>query len=179
MDTDHLLVLMERAVDQRRLLIENLILKEEYASRYGFPQIVGEGPALEEVSLALQRAAPTDTTVLLLGESGTGKELFARALHHLSPRRDGPFLAINCAAIPEHLLENELFGHEKGAFTGAGWSQDRQAGNGQSGDGAARRNRRAAAVTSVEATSGSSRTFVRARRRYRHPQGGCADHLRH
>ncbi len=118
-DTDHLLVLMERAVDRRRLLIENLILKEEYASRYGFPRIVGEGPALEEVSLALQRAAPTDTTVLLLGESGTGKELFARALHHLSPRRDGPFLAINCAAIPEHLLENELFGHEKGAFTGA------------------------------------------------------------
>ena len=118
-DTDHLLVLMERAVDRRRLLIENLILKEEYASRYGFPRIVGEGPALAEVSLALQRAAPTDTSVLLLGESGTGKELFARALHHLSPRRDGPFLAINCAAIPEHLLENELFGHEKGAFTGA------------------------------------------------------------
>ena len=118
-DTDHLLVLMERAVDQRRLLIENLILKEEYASRYGFPRIVGEGPALKEVSLALQRAAPTDTSVLLLGESGTGKELFARALHHLSLRRDGPFLAINCAAIPEHLLENELFGHEKGAFTGA------------------------------------------------------------
>ena len=118
-DTDHLLVLMERAIDQRRLLIENLILKEEYASRYGFPRIVGEGPALKEVSLALQRAAPTDTSVLLLGESGTGKELFARALHHLSPRRDGPFLAINCAAIPEHLLENELFGHEKGAFTGA------------------------------------------------------------
>jgi len=118
-DTDHLLVLMERAVGQRRLLIENLILKEEYATRYGFPQIIGEAPALQEVSLSLQRAAPTDTTVLLLGESGTGKELFARALHHLSPRREGPFLAINCAAIPEHLLENELFGHEKGAFTGA------------------------------------------------------------
>jgi DNA-binding NtrC family response regulator len=118
-DTDHLLVLMERAVDQRRLLIENLILKEEYASRFGFPQIIGEDPALEKVSLALQRAAPTDTTVLLQGESGTGKELFARALHQLSPRREGPFLAINCAAIPEHLLENELFGHEKGAFTGA------------------------------------------------------------
>ena len=110
---------MERAIDQRRLLIENLILKEEYASRYGFPQIIGEDRALQEVSLSLQRAAPTDTTVLLLGESGTGKELFARALHQLSPRRKGPFLAINCAAIPEHLLENELFGHEKGAFTGA------------------------------------------------------------
>lgn len=118
-DTDHLLVLMERAVSQRRLLTENLILKEEYAARHGFPQIIGEDPALEEVSLNLQRAAASDTTVLLLGESGTGKELFARALHHVSPRRDGPFLAINCAAIPEQLLENELFGHEKGAFTGA------------------------------------------------------------
>jgi DNA-binding NtrC family response regulator len=118
-DTDHLLVLTERAIEQRRLLMENLILKEEYAARYGFPRIIGEDPALEEVSRAIQRAAASDTTVLLMGESGTGKELFARALHHLSPRRGGPFLAINCAAIPEPLLENELFGHEKGAFTGA------------------------------------------------------------
>ncbi len=118
-DTDHLLLLMERAVEQRRLLLENLVLKEEYAARYGFPQIIGEDPALLEVSRALQRAATSDTTVLLLGESGTGKELFARALHQLSQRRKGPFLAINCAAIPGELLENELFGHEKGAYTGA------------------------------------------------------------
>ena len=118
-DTDHLLVLMERAVGQRRLLTENLILKEEYAARYGFPQIIGEDPALEKVSLDLQRAAGSDTTVLLLGESGTGKELFARALHQLSPRASGPFIPINCAAIPGELLENELFGHEKGAYTGA------------------------------------------------------------
>ncbi|HEY7699457.1 MAG TPA: sigma-54 dependent transcriptional regulator [Vicinamibacteria bacterium] len=118
-DTDHLLLLMERAVEQRRLLLENLVLKEEYAARYGFPQIIGEDPALLEVSRALQRAATSDATVLLLGESGTGKELFARALHQLSQRRKGPFLAINCAAIPGELLENELFGHEKGAYTGA------------------------------------------------------------
>jgi DNA-binding NtrC family response regulator len=118
-DTDHLLVLTERAVEQRRLRMENILLKEAYASRYGFPQIIGEDRTLEEVSRAIQRAAVADTTVLLTGESGTGKELFARALHHLSPRREGPFLAINCAAIPEPLLENELFGHEKGAFTGA------------------------------------------------------------
>ena len=118
-DTDHLLVLMERAVGQRRLLTENLVLKEEYAARYGFPQIIGEDPALEKVSLDLQRAAGSDATVLLLGESGTGKELFARALHQLSPRASGPFIPINCAAIPGELLENELFGHEKGAFTGA------------------------------------------------------------
>jgi DNA-binding NtrC family response regulator len=118
-DIDHLLVLVERAGEQRRLRLENLILREEYAARYGFPQIIGEDRSLKEVSLAVQRAAPTDTTVLLLGESGTGKEVFARALHHLSRRREGPFLAINCAAIPEPLLENELFGHEKGAYTGA------------------------------------------------------------
>jgi DNA-binding NtrC family response regulator len=118
-DTDHLLLLMERAVEQRRLLLENLVLKEEYAARYGFPQIIGEDPALLEVSRALQRAATSDAIVLLLGESGTGKELFARALHQLSQRRNGPFIAINCAAIPFELLENELFGHEKGAYTGA------------------------------------------------------------
>jgi DNA-binding NtrC family response regulator len=118
-DIDHLLVLVERAIEQRRLLLENLLLKEEFAARYGFPQIIGEEASIQEASRALQRASPTDATVLLLGESGTGKELFARACHHLSPRRGGPFVAINCAAIPEPLLENELFGHEKGAFTGA------------------------------------------------------------
>jgi DNA-binding NtrC family response regulator len=118
-DPDHLLLMVERALTQRRMATENLILKEELAQRRGAPQIVGEDPQLKQVSLALHRAAATDTTVLLEGESGTGKELFARALHALSPRADGPFVAINCAAIPETLLETELFGHEKGAFTGA------------------------------------------------------------
>jgi DNA-binding NtrC family response regulator len=118
-DPDHLLLMVERALLQRRMATENLILKEELAQRRGAPQIVGEDPQLKQVSLALHRAAATDTTVLLEGESGTGKELFARALHALSPRADGPFVAINCAAIPETLLETELFGHEKGAFTGA------------------------------------------------------------
>ena len=118
-DPDHLLLMVERALAQRRLSTENILLKEELASRRGAPHIVGEDPRLKQVSLALQRAAGTDTTMLLEGESGTGKELFARALHALSPRADGPFVAINCAAIPETLLETELFGHEKGAFTGA------------------------------------------------------------
>jgi DNA-binding NtrC family response regulator len=118
-DPDHLLLMVERALAQRRLATENVILKEELAARRGAPQIIGEDPRLKQVSVALQRAAGTDTTVLLEGESGTGKELFARTLHALSPRADGPFVAINCAAIPETLLETELFGHEKGAFTGA------------------------------------------------------------
>ena len=118
-DTDHLLLLLERAVDRRRLLTDYVLLREEYQRRFGLPRVLGEDPALKETMLAVQRAAGTDTTVLLLGESGTGKELMSRALHQLSPRAKGPFVAINCAAIPEALLENELFGHEKGAFTGA------------------------------------------------------------
>jgi DNA-binding NtrC family response regulator len=118
-DPDYLLLLVERALSQRRLATENILLKEELAQRRGAPQIVGEDPKLKQVTVALQRAAASDATVLLEGESGTGKELFARALHVLSTRADGPFVAINCAAIPETLLETELFGHEKGAFTGA------------------------------------------------------------
>jgi DNA-binding NtrC family response regulator len=118
-DPDHLLLMVERALVQRRLATENILLKQELAQRRGAPLIVGEDARLKQVSVMLQRAAATDATVLLEGESGTGKELFARALHALSPRADGPFVAINCAAIPENLLETELFGHEKGAFTGA------------------------------------------------------------
>jgi DNA-binding NtrC family response regulator len=118
-DPDHLLLLVERALARRDLVAEYFLLKEELSAHRGLPEIVGEAPALRQVSLALQRAAAGDTTVLLQGESGTGKELFARALHALSGRQDGPFVAINCAAIPEGLLETELFGHEKGAFTGA------------------------------------------------------------
>jgi DNA-binding NtrC family response regulator len=118
-DPDVLMLMVERALAQRRLATENILLKDELAARRGAPRIVGEDPGLKQVSISLQRAAGTDTSVLLEGESGTGKELFARALHALSPRSDGPFVAINCAAIPENLLETELFGHEKGAFTGA------------------------------------------------------------
>ncbi|MBI3448520.1 MAG: sigma-54-dependent Fis family transcriptional regulator [Acidobacteria bacterium] len=118
-DTAHLLVLIERAAGQRRLVAENILLKEEFAERFGMPRIVGNDDKLKALTEQVRRVAPTTATVLLFGESGTGKELFARALHELSPRSGRPFVAINCAAIPETLLENELFGHEKGAYTGA------------------------------------------------------------
>ncbi len=116
----HLLLLVERGLKEQNLLRENLLWREEMSARYGLPVIIGEDESLKQVEEAIRRVAPTAATVLLEGESGTGKELFARALHNLSPRRDQPFITINCAAIPETLMENELFGHEKGAFTGAG-----------------------------------------------------------
>lgn len=119
-ELEHLKLLVARAAHQQELLRENLLLREEYAERYGFPRIVGEDPSMHAASQMVQRVAPTDSTVLLLGESGTGKELFARALHHLSKRQGNSFVALNCAAIPEGLVENELFGHERGAYTGAG-----------------------------------------------------------
>jgi len=118
-DPDYLVLLVNRALEQERIYRENILLKEEFAQKYGFPQIVGEDPKIKEVSKKAQKVAQTNSTVLLLGESGTGKELFARAIHQLSPRRDYPFITFNCASVPETLIENELFGHEKGAYTGA------------------------------------------------------------
>ena len=119
-DLEHLNLLVARATREQELLRENLLLREEYSARYGFPRIVGEHPSMKSATQQVQRVAATDSTVLLLGESGTGKELFARAIHHLSNRREHSFVALNCAAIPEGLVENELFGHERGAYTGAG-----------------------------------------------------------
>jgi DNA-binding NtrC family response regulator len=118
-DLNHLDHLLKRAIERQQLLRENIVLREEYARTYGFPRIIGEHPSIRAAAQEMQRIATTDSTVLLLGESGTGKELFARAIHQLSPRANRPMVAVNCAAIPETLIENELFGHEKGAFTGA------------------------------------------------------------
>ncbi|HEV8663792.1 MAG TPA: sigma-54 dependent transcriptional regulator [Candidatus Methylomirabilis sp.] len=118
-DSDYLLRLIERALERYRLYTENLVLKEGVAEKMGFPKIVGASRAMQQVSALIQKVAPSNATALLLGESGTGKELFARAIHQMGTRAGRPFIAINCAAIPDTLLENELFGHEKGAYTGA------------------------------------------------------------
>jgi DNA-binding NtrC family response regulator len=118
-DPDHLVLLLRRAAERTTLLEENLLLKEEFAERLGFPRIIGEAPALVEISRRIHEAAPTDATILVEGESGTGKGLFARAIHYLSPRKDAPFVAVNCAASSGTLIENELFGREKGAYPGA------------------------------------------------------------
>jgi len=116
-DPDHLTVIIQRALENRRLLAENSLLREELAQNLGFSEIIGQNEKMVEVSRLIRKVAGSDTSVLLQGESGTGKELFARAIHNLSPRRDKPYVAINCAAIPAELLENELFGSEKGAYT--------------------------------------------------------------
>jgi DNA-binding NtrC family response regulator len=118
-DISHLVLLIGRALEQRRLMVENILLKEEYQRAYGIPKIIGDSPGIQAISHSIQRVAPTTATVLLTGESGTGKEVFSRAIHQLSPRRDKPFVTVNCAAIPHALIENELFGHEKGSYTGA------------------------------------------------------------
>jgi len=118
-DTGHLLVLILRALNTTRVAAENILLRSEFADKLGAPKIIGKSRPLQEITASIQKAAPTNATVLIHGESGTGKELFARAIHYLSNRKDGPFIAINSAAIPRELLESELFGYERGAFTGA------------------------------------------------------------
>jgi formate hydrogenlyase transcriptional activator len=104
---------------ENKLTEEKLYLQDEIRTEYNFEEIIGESPALKRILEQVQTAAPTDSTILILGETGTGKELIARAIHNLSSRRERTLVKVNCAAIPTGLLESELFGHEKGAFTGA------------------------------------------------------------
>jgi len=116
---DHLTAVIEKALEVRALRDENLQLKEALDQKFAFDNIVGRSAGMQEIFHTVARVAPTRATVLLCGESGVGKDLIARAIHHHSPRKDRPFVKINCTALPENLMESELFGYEKGAFTGA------------------------------------------------------------
>ncbi|MCB1877077.1 MAG: sigma-54-dependent Fis family transcriptional regulator [Chromatiales bacterium] len=118
-DHDELLIMVEKLIRQSRLSRQNTALKSDLQREYPVAGMIGCCQSMQQVFDRITRVAPTDTTVLILGESGTGKELVARALHEKSRRRDAPLIAVNCASIPETLIESELFGHEKGAFTGA------------------------------------------------------------
>src|SRR5271169_3873920 len=116
---DHLMQVVYKALEMRALRDEDRALKEELGRRYEFENIIGRSQPMQEIFATIERVAPTRATVLLAGESGVGKDLIARAIHFHSPRRDRPFVKINCTALPENLMESELFGYEKGAFTGA------------------------------------------------------------
>ena len=118
-DVDELILLVDRAVQSAALLTEVSTLRSELGQRYSFDNVIGRSPPMQAVLEIVARVAPLKTTVLLTGESGTGKEVIAKAIHYNSPRADHSLVAINCAAIPENLLESELFGHERGAFTDA------------------------------------------------------------
>jgi DNA-binding NtrC family response regulator len=116
---DHLMQVVNKALEMSALRDENRQLKEELGRRYEYDNIIGRSEAMQEIFATIERVAPSRATVLLAGESGVGKDLIARAIHFRSPRRDRPLVKINCSAIPENLMESELFGYEKGAFTGA------------------------------------------------------------
>src|SRR5208282_414506 len=118
-EPDELKLVLQRALERRRLLQENLNLKSEVSSKYRFENIIGSSPPMQAVYRLVAQCAPTNSTVLLTGESGTGKELVARAIHYNSLRKDKPFIPVDCTSLSENLLESELFGHVKGAFTGA------------------------------------------------------------
>ena len=120
---DHLSVVVEKALEVRKLRDENRELREALGQRYQFENIIGRSPSMQDIFATIVRVAPTRATVLLAGESGVGKDMIARAIHQHSPRKDRPFVKINCTAIPENLMESELFGYEKGAFTGANVSK--------------------------------------------------------
>src|SRR5437763_1230240 len=116
---DEVLLVLRKAEERERLRLDNLRLRREIARTRGPSQLIAESPAMLEVMRMVEKVAPTTATVLIEGESGTGKEVVARAIHALSPRAERPFVAVNCGAIPEPLIESELFGHAKGAFTDA------------------------------------------------------------
>ena len=119
LNLDELRIIIDKAVEKRLLLNENVYLKKQLRDKFEFANIIGASPAMQKVFNRMKRIIQTDSTVLIIGESGTGKEIVAKAIHFNGHRKDKPFVAVHCGAIPENLLESELFGHTKGAFTGA------------------------------------------------------------
>jgi len=118
-DVEELKILVARGLERKHLELENILLKKDLKEKYRFEDMIGKSRLMQEIYVLIEKVAGTDSTVLITGESGTGKEMAARAIHNLSRRKDKPFVTINCAALPENLLESELFGHTKGSFTGA------------------------------------------------------------
>jgi DNA-binding NtrC family response regulator len=118
-DVEELKIIVGRGLAAKRLKQENVLLKRDLKDRYGFEHMIGKSRSMQEIYILIEKVASTDSTVLITGESGTGKEMAARAVHLQGARRDHPFVSINCAALPENLLESELFGHVRGSFTGA------------------------------------------------------------
>ncbi|UFS71236.1 sigma-54 dependent transcriptional regulator [Geomonas sp. RF6] len=119
LNIDELRIIIDKAVEKNVMFLENVYLKEQLRERYEFDNIIGHSQPMQQLFSRMKKIIKTDSTVLILGESGTGKELVAKAIHFNGPRKDRPFIAVNCSAIPENLLESELFGHTKGSFTGA------------------------------------------------------------
>ena len=119
LNIDELRIIIDKALEKRRLLSENVYLRKQLRDKFEFANIIGVSPAMQKVFNRMKRVIKTDSTVLIMGESGTGKEIVAKAIHYNGHRKDKPFIAVHCGAIPENLLESELFGHVKGAFTGA------------------------------------------------------------
>ena len=175
-DPKHLEIVVRKALEREALRREVEVLVEETDKRYRL--VVGESPGMKEAVEVAKKAAASNATVLLLGESGTGKEIFARAIHSWSERQRKPFVAINCVGLSRELLESELFGHERGAFTGAHELEEGQAGDGSWRHGVSRRGRRHRSRPSDQAAAISPGAGIRPGRRPKADQRGCAGHCR-
>ena len=175
-EPDTLLAMLERAIERRDLVGENLLLKQKLEGQFRFGNIIGKSKKMHEVLELVESVAGSDANILIQGENGTGKELIANAIHYNSKRAKGPFIKINCAAIPKDLIESELFGYKKGAFTGAQTDKEGLFEMAEGGLAAARRDRRDAAVSADEAAARAAGARVPPDRQRPHrPRGLPAD----